>query len=85
MRVLATLSQAMANLLLSRGDSLAVAPETSPPDLSSSLWRVATTPTLYFKFPTAFVVHIWQTHFLPLYLYLLNPDKLPCEEDTTHT
>ena len=32
-----------------------------------------------FKSPTAFVVHIWQTHALPPYLSLLNPDELPCE------
>ena len=33
-----------------------------------------------FKSLTAFVVHLRQTHTLPLlYLSLLNPDKLPCE------
>jgi hypothetical protein len=33
-----------------------------------SHWQVVNTPTLCFKFPMAFVAHIWQTQSLPPYL-----------------
>jgi hypothetical protein len=68
----------MADLFLSLGDS-----DSELHNLSTQLSRfplaVATTPTLCFKSPVAFVVHTWQTHALWPYLSLLNPDELPCE------
>jgi hypothetical protein len=36
-------------------------------------------PAPCLKTPKAFVMHIWQTHTLPLYLSLLNPVKPPHE------
>jgi hypothetical protein len=67
--------RATANLFLSHGDS-----DSELHNLSIQLDRfplvVATMPTPCFKSPTAFVVHIWQTHTLPPYLSLLNSDEL---------
>jgi hypothetical protein len=51
------------------------APETSPPSSLSFYWRVPTMPAPCFKSPRAFVEHIWQTHALWPYLFLLNPDE----------
>lgn len=55
--------QAMVYLFLSLGDS-----DSELHNLSTHLSRfplvVITTPTQSFKSPTAFVVHIWQTHTL---------------------
>jgi hypothetical protein len=55
------------------------APKSLHPSISlSSHWQVTPTPTR-FKIPTAFWVHLWQTHALLLYLSLWNPVKLPRE------
>ena len=56
-------------------ETLTQSSKISPPSLLSSHWWVATMPAPCFKFPTAFVVHIWQTHALLLYLSLWNPVK----------
>jgi hypothetical protein len=56
-----------------------IAPESSPSSSLSPHWQVITMPALCFKSLMAFVVHIWQTHNLPLYLSLLNPERPPCE------
>jgi hypothetical protein len=77
--LVAWLWQTMANLFLSHGDSDSELHNLSTQLASSHCW-VATTQTLCFKFPTAFVVHIRQTHTLPLSLSLLNPDELLYEE-----
>ena len=42
-------------------------------------WPVDVMPAPCFKTPTAFVVHIWQTHALAPYLSLLNPVEMLCE------
>ena len=70
--------RAMANLFLSHGDSDSELHNLST-QLTSSHWQVATMPAPCFKSPMAFVVHIWQTHALPPYLSLLNPDEPPHE------
>jgi hypothetical protein len=44
-----------------------------------STQQVATIPNPCFKSPTAFVVHLRQTHALLPYLSLLNPDEPPRE------
>jgi hypothetical protein len=63
-------------LLESLTESSMIAPPSSPG--SRWRWRVVTKTALCFK-SSAFEVHIRQTHTLPLYLSLLNPDKPLCE------
>jgi hypothetical protein len=67
---------AMANLLLCH-ETLSQNSAISPPSSLGFHWWVTTPPILWFKLPMAFVLHIWQTHALPLHLSLLNPDRLP--------
>lgn len=62
-------------IFLSHGDSLAWSPQNVSTLSLSSRWWVATMPTPSFKTPIAFVVHIWRTHALMLYVSLLNPDE----------
>jgi hypothetical protein len=69
--------QAMADLFYLVETLWPGAPETFPPSLLSFHWWIATTPTLFFTSPTAFVVHLRQT--LALYLSLLNQDEPPHE------
>jgi hypothetical protein len=66
--------QAMANLFLSRGDSDS---ELQNPPKFPLVGYYYANP--FFKSPTAFVMHIWQIHVLPMYLSLLNPDEPPHE------
>jgi hypothetical protein len=60
----------MADLFLSHRDSVA----QSSQNVSTQL-----TKFLCFKFPTAFVLRLRQTHALLWYLSLLNQDELPLE------
>ena len=48
----------------------------SPPSSLGFHWWVTTPPILWFKLPMAFVLHIWQTHALPLHLYVPLADAL---------
>ena len=65
--------RAMANLFLSHGDSYSELHTPSTPQVPTV--GVITMPTLCFKSPMAFVVHIRQTHALLLYHSLRNPVK----------
>jgi hypothetical protein len=58
-------------------ETLTQSSKISPSCLLSSHWQVVIIVAPCSKTPTAFVVHIRQTHALPLYLSLLNPVKLP--------
>jgi hypothetical protein len=54
---------AMADLIY-LVETLTQSSKFSLPNLLGSYWQVATTPAPCFKSPTAFVVHIKQTHAL---------------------
>ena len=56
----------------------------SPPSLLGSHWQVFTTTTPCFKSLMAFVVPIWQTCTLPLYLSLWVPEE-PLREGKRNT
>ena len=78
--------RAIANLFLSHGDSYSELHTPSTPQVPTV--GVITMPTLCFKSPMAFVVHIRQTHALLPYLSLWNLVESPREdkrEDKHHT
>jgi hypothetical protein len=71
--------QAMADPFLSCGDSLTQSFKISLPSLLGSHWQVITTPIPSFKSSMAWLLHLRQTHALPLYLFLLRQNESPRE------
>jgi hypothetical protein len=76
--------QAMANLFLSHGDSLAQSSQNVNTQLTSFPLADSYHTNPMLQNPTTSVVYLRQTHALPPYLYLSIPDK-PLREGKHNT